>query len=74
MAKTDEASAVTEADELFDVECSVAGCHFFSGGWATAELAEARYNQHLEEHETGEPMPELVEFERAMGLREDKES
>lgn len=37
-------------------------CGWTTSGWSTRSQADARLAQHLEEHETGEPMPELIEF------------
>lgn len=60
--------------EGFDFECDldvlgraieegspVARCGFVSRGWPTYEARNARAEQHYHEHETGEPMPELVD-------------
>lgn len=46
--------------DTHDFECE---CGFVSAGWPTKKAAEARGKQHAAEHETGEPMPELVDFE-----------
>lgn len=35
-------------------------CGFTSYGWPDQESADARGERHQTEHETGEPMPELV--------------
>lgn len=66
------AEFVTENDEgTFDFECpktdgscgpGVFGRGFTSTEWPTREQAETRGEQHLGEHETQEPMPELMEF------------
>lgn len=36
-------------------------CVFVSTGWPTKTSASQRGQQHLTEHESGEPMPELLE-------------
>ena len=41
---------------------------FMSTNWPTAELAAERGQQHIDEHETGEPMPDLNAFRSAKGL------
>ena len=43
-------------------------CGWFSRGWDNEEQAQARADQHANEHETGELMPELVEFEQSVGF------
>lgn len=52
--------------KTFDFECSE--CPFASTGWATKELRDLRKKQHLDEHETGEPMQELHEFRVENGV------
>lgn len=59
---------VEDAADKFDFECDVDRCGFTSRGWHTAEAAEARGTEHHNEHETGEPMTELVEFEHSVGF------
>jgi hypothetical protein len=44
------------------------GRPFHSSGWPTKKTAEARGQQHLDEHEGGEPMPELADFRAEHGL------
>lgn len=44
------------------------GQPFHSSGWPTKDVANARGAQHLNEHENGEPMPELAEFRAEHGL------
>lgn len=39
----------------WDLACE---CTFLSEGWPTRKLADLRRDQHLAEHETGEPAPE----------------
>lgn len=46
---------------MADYECP--DCDFTSTGWPTKKAANARGKQHAAEHETGDPMPELVDFE-----------
>ena len=41
---------------------------FFSAGWLDREHAVARGKQHIAEHESGEPMPELHDFRTERGL------
>lgn len=53
------------AAETFDFECA---CGFISVGWSTRTLALTRGSEHAEEHETGEPARELVEFRAEHGL------
>lgn len=45
---------------LFTYTCP--RCGWTSRGWGSEELAAKRGQQHQEEHETLEPMPELAEF------------
>ena len=47
--------------------CSKPGCVFTSSGWATEEQAAARGAEHLTEHDTGQLMTDLVEFEKSVG-------
>lgn len=37
-------------------------CGFNSAGWPTEALAQARLDQHLEEHKTGVPAPDKDEL------------
>lgn len=53
--------------ETFDFECQDPsgtcgkdGKGFVSKGWPTKEARDERARQHAAEHETKEPMPELV--------------
>jgi len=55
--------------ETFTYACDRPGCIFTSTGWATLEQATARGDEHLREHDTGELMTELVEFEKAIGFQ-----
>lgn len=48
------------AEKTYDYECP---CGFVSRGWSKKKDADARGAQHEAEHETGEVMPELAEFE-----------
>lgn len=42
---------------------------FKTSGWDTQEQADLRMEEHYKEHETGEPMRELIEFEQAVGFK-----
>lgn len=53
---------------MADFQCPKPGCEFASLGWATDEQADARGAEHLNEHDTGEPMTELVAFEQSVGF------
>lgn len=46
---------------MADYECRE--CGFTSTGWDTKKASTARGKQHQAEHESGEPMPELADFE-----------
>ncbi len=69
---------VTETDlKVFDFRCPYPdGCGepgnaekpFISAGWAERKHAVERGRQHIAEHETGKPMPELAEFWAEQGL------
>lgn len=50
---------VIREGKTYTFQCS---CDFLSTGWVTKELASARGEGHSEEHATGEPGLELVEF------------
>lgn len=52
--------SVDRAGGAWDYECPA--CEFVSTGWATKKLAAERGEQHEAEHETGEPMQEMVDF------------
>lgn len=52
----------------YDFRCT--DCGFESNGWRTQALARSRGEQHAQEHESGKPMPELANFEKAEGERE----
>lgn len=56
---------VVAAGDAYDFECA---CGFTSTGWAQKKQATARGAEHTAEHETGEPMRELVEFRQELGL------
>lgn len=43
----------------YDVACE---CTWLSEGWPERKLATARRDQHVTEHETGEPAPEKGEL------------
>lgn len=45
-----------------DFVCEFPRCGFASTGWPSAAAAAARGAQHESEHKTGEPMPELADF------------
>ena len=50
-------------DETHVYQCPDPGCGFTSEGWPTKKARDARGRQHQAEHDTGEPMPELIDFE-----------
>lgn len=52
MPKRDEATT-------YEVACAMPRCGFKTTGWPTKKAAESRHAEHMQEHETGEPMPEL---------------
>jgi hypothetical protein len=52
-------------DSTHDFECP--DCGWLSRGWATKKARDERGRQHKAEHETGEPMSELADFERSNG-------
>lgn len=56
-------------EESYTYACDRAGCIFTSTGWSTLEQATARGDEHLREHDTGELMTELVEFEKTVGFQ-----
>lgn len=43
-------------------------CGFITNGWDTQEQADARGEQHINEHETGELMQDLLSFEASVGF------
>ena len=51
-----------------DFVCEVPRCGWSSSGWDTPDQAEARGAEHQNEHETGELMTELTEFEARVGF------
>lgn len=51
----------------YDFECKK--CEFKSSGWTSATLRDRRAVQHMEEHETGEPMQELADFRNDNGVK-----
>jgi hypothetical protein len=53
-------------DKTYDFECDK--CPFKSTGWTKANWRDKRAVQHMEEHETGEPMQELGEFRAENGV------
>jgi len=59
--------AVVANGEAFDFVCDAPRCGFSSGGWPEETMATQRGEQHYTEHATGEPMVELIEFERQVG-------
>jgi len=44
-------------------------CGFQTSNWPSQKLADERGAEHMQEHETGEPMRELADFELEKGLR-----
>lgn len=58
-----------------DAACAIAipRCGWRSTGWPTAEQAQARLAEHMAEHRTGDPAPELFLSEAALSaLPEDE--
>ena len=55
-------------EKLFDFDCGEPNCGFQTSGWKTEELRDKRAGQHIEVHETGEPMQELGEFRKENGV------
>lgn len=49
----------------YDGQCA---CGFTSTGWPQKKIAASRIDEHTAEHESGEPMRELVEFRAEVGL------
>lgn len=47
---------------MADFKCKEKDCGFESRGHETKKLADARGKEHMQEHESGEPMRELAEF------------
>lgn len=47
---------------LYDFHCDAPQCGFRSLSHLTEEARDARGAQHKTEHETGQAMPELVDF------------
>ena len=54
--------------EKYDFECDAPGCGFASREWPDESMATTRGDQHYNEHVTGEPMVELIEFEQSVGF------
>jgi hypothetical protein len=58
--------------KTYDFKCEevteFGSCGFESTGWKSESLRDARGEEHLEEHETGEPMREIHEFREAFGV------
>lgn len=52
----------------YDFNCEVPDCGFQSSGWDTEKLRDRRAAQHLEEHDTQEPMQELHDFRVENGV------
>lgn len=50
---------------VYTFECA---CGFTSSGWVSERLAVARGVEHVAEHDSGEPAPELAEFRAAHSL------
>lgn len=46
-------------------------CGFSSKGWPTKKLATERMEDHVAEHETGEPAQELAAFKSSVGWDQD---
>lgn len=80
MSSSSKVKVVTPRDadgtQVWDFRCPYPfGCGqdepFSSVGWATRDLAAKRARQHIDEHETGEPMQELHAFRVDQGLTPD---
>jgi hypothetical protein len=57
-------AAVSQSEDgTWGFECQENNCEWTSTGWETKKLATTRGDQHKDEHESGEPMQELAEFE-----------
>lgn len=76
MATKPKQPPVEEAPVTFEWVCPItpqscgdkaAGIPFRTSGWLSQDVAAARGAEHLREHETGEPMTELAQFEREHG-------
>ena len=55
----------TEADQSHGFHCQ---CGFVSTGWPTKTVRDARKREHKDEHATGEPMSEIVDFRDQHGV------
>lgn len=51
----------------FEFVCDEPRCGFSSTNWDTTEQAQERFDQHLQEHATGEPMIELADYQQSVG-------
>lgn len=58
--------AVVQNDDKFDFECEI--CEWSSRQWPEETMALTRGDEHYNEHVTGEPMRELIEFEQSVGF------
>lgn len=58
--------AVVQNGDKYDFECEV--CPWASREWPEETMAATRGDEHYNEHVTGEPMRELIEFEAAVGF------
>jgi hypothetical protein len=54
-----------DSPELWQGQCA---CEFTTGPWPTKKLTQVRLDEHTDEHDSGEPMRELVEFQVEHGL------
>jgi hypothetical protein len=70
VTKADDGSWTFQCPGVFGSPCGDPGSGrpFHSSGWPTKATATARGEQHLAEHETGEPMPSLEDFRAEHGL------
>lgn len=57
--KTVIEKAEVDDQTYYDLACE---CGFLSEGWPTKKLATARRDQHVAEHETGDPAPPKAEL------------
>lgn len=63
-----EKIAVVPRDGEGDVYDGLCSCGYHTDKWPSAETAEARIRQHLNEHKTGETMQPIDEFRAEHGL------
>lgn len=54
-----------DGTRTYDFQCA---CGFTSSGWVSERLAVTRGVEHVAEHDSGEPAPELGQFREAHSL------